>query len=1062
MRRFISLLIIILMACPALVGQASDKSETPPARAYLVGNAHFDSQWRWTVQRSINEFIPNTLYQNFHLFEEFPEYIFNFEGGMKYQWIREYYPREYELLKKYVAEGRWHISGSSWDANDTNLPSVESTFRNILLAQTFYQNEFGRKSTDIMLPDCFGFSYTMPAVASHCGLIGFSTQKLTWRHKPLYPGGEKFPFQFGLWRGVDGSVIFAAPDGGGYGWNPSEDLTQSKELTSRIKASAVNAAYRYFGTRSSELRGDRGGSPLPRTVRNIRKAIRKGGDFEIKISASDDIFKDYAHLKDSLPVYDGEMLMDVHATGCYTSQADMKRLNRRNEQLAYAAEASSVMAHWMRVMPYQQYTLLDAWKRFIWHQFHDDLTGTSIPEAYTFSWNDEIISQRQFSAVIESSVAAAASQLNTSSVKGLPVVVYNPLAVHNNDIVTVDIQIPEGCTAVEVYSPSGRKLRSQIQCIKGNTATVSFASDAAPASLSVYDLRPVKKASAPLDSKTADNQIENSVYKVRVDSKGDIVSIWDKRYGRELVAEGSYIGLAVFEENTSDRWPAWEILKQVIDKEPVAVAESVSVYVESSGPLMKVLNVTKKYGNSTFVQRIILTQGAQDDRIDIETYADWNSQRTLLKAQFPLTVASEKATYDLGLGTISRGNNTEISYEVPAYQWADLSSGDYGVTIMSDSKYGWDKPSDNCLRLTLLHTPTADFDWFPHQKTQDIGRHCFKYSIVGHNGAVVPHEASLKADMLNNRKLAFVTQKHKGSLGRTFSMVSLSCDKVQMECLKLAEDGKDYIIRVYECSGNDLEDVSITFPAKITCATQVNGIEEYIEDARYEGNSLHFDIGRYSPKTFRVRLAAPDMPAPETEKFHFLKLPYNSMTITGDAFCAVGNMDELWNSYAAELIPDTLQYRGVPFVFAEANYANAVKCSGQKVSVPESVDGVYLLVASTDGERSASFASGNMSMEAAVPYYTGFVGQCRYADYYDAPYVRTGDIAYVGTHRHNPYVCNEPYVFTYMYMIYVPVDAGAGEIRLPDDKNVTVFSATAVSGRLPEAKSISEMVSRIF
>jgi hypothetical protein len=47
-------------------------------------------------------------------------------------------------------------------------------------------------------------------------------------------------------------------------------------------------------------------------------------------------------------------------------------------------------------------------------------------------------------------------------------------------------------------------------------------------------------------------------------------------------------------------------------------------------------------------------------------------------------------------------------------------------------------------------------------------------------------------------------------------------------------------------------------------------------------------------------------------------------------------------------------------------------------------------------------------------------------------------------------------------MIYVPVDAGAGEIRLPDDKNVTVFSATAVSGRLPEAKSISEMVSRIF
>ena len=30
--------------------------------------------------------------------------------------------------------------------------------------------------------------------------------------------------------------------------------------------------------------------------------------------------------------------MDVHATGCYTSQAAMKRFNRRNEQLADAAE----------------------------------------------------------------------------------------------------------------------------------------------------------------------------------------------------------------------------------------------------------------------------------------------------------------------------------------------------------------------------------------------------------------------------------------------------------------------------------------------------------------------------------------------------------------------------------------------------------------------------------------------------------------------------------------------------------------------------------------------------
>ena len=32
-----------------------------------------------------------------------------------------------------------------------------------------------------------------------------------------------------------------------------------------------------------------------------------------------------------------------------------------------------------------------AWERFLWHQFHDDLTGTSIPEAYAISWADEAV-----------------------------------------------------------------------------------------------------------------------------------------------------------------------------------------------------------------------------------------------------------------------------------------------------------------------------------------------------------------------------------------------------------------------------------------------------------------------------------------------------------------------------------------------------------------------------------------------------------------------------------------------------------------------------------------------
>ena len=132
-------LLVIIISVANVFSQATSEK----GKAYIVSNAHFDTQWNWDVQRSISEFIPKTMNQNFMLFQKYPEYIFNFEGGIKYAWMKEYYPAEFELVKKYIKEGRWHVTGSTWDATDTNIPSPESFTRNILYGQLFYQNELG-------------------------------------------------------------------------------------------------------------------------------------------------------------------------------------------------------------------------------------------------------------------------------------------------------------------------------------------------------------------------------------------------------------------------------------------------------------------------------------------------------------------------------------------------------------------------------------------------------------------------------------------------------------------------------------------------------------------------------------------------------------------------------------------------------------------------------------------------------------------------------------------------------------------------------------------------------
>ena len=165
---------------------------------YCISYAHLDTQWRWDFPITIDRYVRDTLEQNFDRFERYPGYTFNFTGSVRYEMMKEYYPAEYERLKEHIRAGRWFVSGSSVDEGDVNVPSPESVIRQVLYGNLFFRREFDKESTDFMLPDCFGFPASMPSIWAHCGLLGFSTQKLTWG------SAVGIPFEVGVWVGPDG------------------------------------------------------------------------------------------------------------------------------------------------------------------------------------------------------------------------------------------------------------------------------------------------------------------------------------------------------------------------------------------------------------------------------------------------------------------------------------------------------------------------------------------------------------------------------------------------------------------------------------------------------------------------------------------------------------------------------------------------------------------------------------------------------------------------------------------------------------------------------------------
>jgi len=299
---------------------------------YLVSNAHLDTAWIWDIRTVIDHYLPATTRDNFALFEEFPHYTFNFEGSFRYRLIKEYYPDDWRRLKQYVQQGRWAVCGSSVDAGDVNVPAAESIIRHVLYGNGFFRRELGVESTDIFLPDCFGFGYALPSIAAHCGLKGFSTQKLTWGV------WTEVPFELGRWTGPDGASIVASLKSGDYTWKvgPGFDADPGLLRCTQENRSAcgVPVAFRYFGT------GDRGGSPGAYSCANIEAAMAADGPCEVQVVKADRLFNELTPQQvAAMPGYTGELLMTAHGTGCYTTQAALKRLNRANERIAHAADS---------------------------------------------------------------------------------------------------------------------------------------------------------------------------------------------------------------------------------------------------------------------------------------------------------------------------------------------------------------------------------------------------------------------------------------------------------------------------------------------------------------------------------------------------------------------------------------------------------------------------------------------------------------------------------------------------------------------------------------------------
>ncbi len=1132
------------VAAPAQAPASAPPDLTRQSTLYVVAYAHLDTQWRWDYVTTIKDYLPKTMRLNFDWFEKYPHYVFNFSGANRYRMIKEYYPQDYQVLKKYVAAGRWFPGGSSMEENDVNSPSAESIIRQILYGKEYFRREFGKTSAEYMLPDCFGFPASLPSILAHCGIKGFSTQKLSssWQPAPHVGGPdsvektpEGIPFNVGVWVGPDGNYVIAALNPGDYGGQVSYDLSKSPppppppdpnqprrgaaprtDWPARIQlngqVTGAFADYMYYGT------GDTGGSANESSIKLMEAIVTKSntvlptgaggrgqlpqpttpaqeirvGDGPVNVisATSDQMFLDIKAAQIAkLPRYKGDLELINHSAGSITSQTHMKRWNRKNEVLADAAEKASVAAELLGGRAYPLKRLNDAWTLVMGAQFHDIIPGTSIPKAYEYAWNDELLAMNQFAGVLTSATEAVASTMNTQT-SGVAVVVYNPLSIAREDPVEASLSFTNGVPhAVRVVGPEGNEIPAQVQGEKNGATSILFIAKVPPAGFAVYDVQP---ADAPAASKLSVSQsaLENSRYRIRLDQNGDVTSIFDKSLNKELLS--APMRLAISTDNPR-QWPAWNMDFEDEQRAPrTVVGGPAQIRVVENGPARVAVEVSRESEGSQFIQTIRLTAGDSGNRVEIGHVMDWKTKEANLKAVFPLTASNINATYNWDIGTIERPTENDRQFEVASHQWVDLTNSDdsFGITILTDCKNASDKPNDKTIRLTLVRTPGTR-GGYQDQGTQDIGHHEFVYGLAGHAGDFRKGQTDWQAFRLNEPLIAFQSPSHAGALGRSFSLMKVSDERVRVLALKRAEQGRpelgtEYVVRMVEMDGRAAQNVHVAFAAPVVSAREINGAEEPVGPASVIKGELVTSFKAFQPRTFAVRLGAAAARAAAVQ-YQPVKLTYDQCVVTPDGRPGAGYFDNQGRAIAAEMLPSEIPFGAIRFMLGPSGYGrhDAVIPHGQTIALPAgSFTRLYLLAASASNDVQATFGIGADPVILRIQDWSGYIGQWdnRIWNIRQEPlpppsaeqqaraaaagrggaaqaqqprmrtveemvgltpgFIKPSPVAWFASHRHASDGSNEPYAYSYLFAYVIQVPAGATTLTLPNSPTIRILAMT--------------------
>lgn len=834
---------------------------------YAVGHAHIDMNWMWGWPETV-AVTNDTFGTVLKLMEEFPTFYFSQSQAAVYRIIERYNPALLRKIRRRVKEGRWEITASHWVEGDRNMVSGESLTRHILYTRNYLKKIFGTEFGDVQIdwsPDTFGHPLSVPMYLN-CGGV-----KYVYLHRPGALGPVR-PQAF-WWKSPDDSRVLVRNDmDNGY------NGTFAPGVVTPLKKFAETTGLKFvmfvYGV------GDHGGGP---TRHDLATAIEMDSwpiFPNIKFSRAQEFFTRLEKEGAALPVLSCELNTEV--TGCYTTQALIKRSNRIAEHRLLDAETACVLASAVTGRDYPGGEFEEAWRDTLFCHFHDILPGSNVHDSRTWMHGlfqktiattsmAETLALREIAADIDTRVPGIKPEIppanslravtgagagwgadrhmitHADSSGGGPrsVVVFNPTAWSRTEIIeeTVWADSPQGQITDEmrnrpitVRSPAGTRIEAQ-KLEFGTYWGHSFVRIAFPVTVPAlgYATYNVLEESSPTAKRIATQitpphhcfylmqerrpeGLKNDLLQLEIDPLTGGI-----RELKDLRSGKSLVGGTPWSLEYALEKPhsmsAW-LIDNVVE---VAQPQVLAIDRKLDGPHKASVDVKLKIKDSEFTLTYELRAG--DPKLYLHLLGTWFERGIpetgvpTLRFAMRLKLKDIKVVYEIPFGQIER--DLTKGEEVSSLNFAiatGRSEGKQGGLMLLNDCKHGHSLDGADWRLTLIRS-SYNPDPLP-----DVGQHEIHLALMPLQGDLPPFAAMAAGKEFNRPLRTVTTPLHEGRLPAIARGVEVK-GNVVLTGIKQAEDGKGLIIQVMNPSTQEVAFAIILNPKLLGTFTKACSVD---------------------------------------------------------------------------------------------------------------------------------------------------------------------------------------------------------------------------------------------